>query len=292
MFSMTGYGEAQQQSDDQLVRIEIRSVNHRHLKLVSRLPDGYAGLESSLESVVRKHVRRGSLAMHVAIERSEDADAYQLNETVLRHYFEQLRRLQTRLGELGEVSIDALVMLPGVVNVSRKPVDQDAIWPSVEPVLEAALVHLNQMRRREGEALAADLRRNLELIATELDAIEATAPETVKAYEKRLLERINLLLEEHDVAADPATIVREVAVFADRVDISEEVVRLRSHLEQFHSIMAGEESPGRKLEFLIQELLRETNTIGSKANHAQVARHVVQIKTNIERLREMVQNVE
>jgi uncharacterized protein (TIGR00255 family) len=165
-------------------------------------------------------------------------------------------------------------------------------WPLIESVLAAALKNLDQMRSDEGRSMAADLTDNARAIAKELTAIERRAPQVVDAYRGRLQDRLNKLLGELGVQVQPADIVREVGIFAERSDIAEEIVRLRSHLEQFDAMMATKESSGRKLEFLTQEMFRETNTIGSKANDAEIARHVIEIKSAIERMREMIQNVE
>ncbi len=293
LLSMTGFGEAQRQMAGILVRAEIRSVNNRHLKLSTRLPEGYGPLEAPIEALVRQHVRRGSLQLNLQLIREAGDDEYRLNEALLVSYHRQLSGLSSRLHDNGDVTLASLLTLPGVVTEGDgRRVDVEAEWPRVEPVIGEALQHLNRMREREGAALAADLHDNCQSILADLAQIEVRAPEMVRGYEVRLLERINQLLADQNVQLDPTAIIREVGIFADRVDIREETVRLRSHLQQFDVIMSTEQSAGRKLEFLIQELLRETNTIGSKANDSQVARHVVQIKTAIERLREMLQNVE
>jgi uncharacterized protein (TIGR00255 family) len=290
---MTGFGDAQQQVSGLTVRVEIRSVNNRHLKLSARLPEGYAVLEAQLETLVRHHVRRGTLQVNLYVTREAAEDDYRINEQVLTSYHRQLTTMAARLHDRAEIPFASLLSLPGVVQeAGPRHLDADAEWKVVEPVVQAALERLNRMRTQEGAALASDLEANCAHIAQELGRIESRAPEVVKAYEVRLLERIQQLLAAHDIQAEPAAVIREVGVFADRVDIREEIVRLRSHLNHFADIMHREQAAGRKLEFLIQEMLRETNTIGSKANDAQVAHHVVQIKTAIERLREMIQNVE
>jgi len=290
---MTGYGEAQEQAAGETVRIEIRSVNNRHFKLSCRLPDGFASVESLLDGVLREQIRRGTVQLNLYIARDTLPDDYQINETVLVNYHHQLNALRNRLHDLAELPIAALLGMPGVVvDASRRLADVESEWPLIERVVRRAVAQLNQMRAREGQALATDLKSNCAVIERELDQIEQLAPQIVKAYQARLLDRINQLLADQNVHLEPSAIIREVGIFADRTDISEEIVRLRSHLHQFDVVMTTEPAPGRKLEFLIQELLRETNTIGSKANDAQVARHVVEIKTAIERLREMIQNVE
>jgi uncharacterized protein (TIGR00255 family) len=183
--------------------------------------------------------------------------------------------------------------LPGVVHEPTADIEEiEAEWPQIERVVNEALAHLAQMRIDEGRSMAADLVANARQIATELAQIETRAPLVVEAYRSRLTDKLNKLLAEVGGRIEPSDVVREVGVFAERSDISEEIVRLKSHLEQFDGIMASDESQGRKLEFLIQEMFRETNTIGSKANDAEIARHVIEMKTAIERMREMIQNVE
>ena len=293
MLSMTGYGEAECDADGLRVRVEIRSVNNRHLKLTSRLPDFYQGVEGRVESLVKKFIRRGTVQLNLVVRHEATADDYQINEPILKAYADQLIRIGNSIPNANTIQLESLLALPGVVTESMShQFDLESEWPLVESTLNEALQRHHHMREQEGTAMAADLRTNCGTIGSELDSIEARAPHVIESYQQRLVDRINALLKEHDLTVDPSAVVREVGVFADRVDISEEVVRLRSHLEQFDLIMTSETAAGRKLEFLIQEMLRETNTIGSKANDADIARHVVNIKTNIERLREMIQNVE
>jgi uncharacterized protein (TIGR00255 family) len=231
--------------------------------------------------------------INLRVDREPSPDDYRLNETVLTSYRRQLESVCEKATLSDSVSLDALLILPGVVTeAGARHVDTDADWPLIEQTLTAALENLSEMRAEEGRAMARDLQANCEQIAAELGQIAERAPLVVSNYEKRLMDRLNKLLAEHEVNVQPADIVREVGIFADRGDISEEMVRLRSHLDQFQTIAQAEESAGRKLEFVIQEILRETNTIGSKANDAEIARHVVEIKTCIERMREMIQNVE
>jgi len=290
---MTGHGEAQRQQDGVAIAVEVRTVNNRYLKVSFRTSEGYGVLESNIESVVRRHVRRGSVQVNVRIDREPTPDDFKLNEVVLAGYQQQLEALREKSGGAEPIRPESLLMLPGVVNeAARHNVSAETDWPLVEQTLTEALENLSHMRAEEGAAMATDLHANCEVIATELDKIEERAPLVVDAYRKRLTERLNKLLEEYEISIQAADIVREVGIFADRGYISEQTVRLRSHLSQFDTVAAAKESNGRKLEFLIQEILRETNTIGSKANDAEIARFVVEIKTAIERMREMIQSVE
>ena len=294
LLSMTGHGEAHRHQDRLAIAVEIRSVNNRFFKLSLRASEGYASLEPLIESVVREKVRRGTVQINLRIDREPSADDYRFNEEVLIGYSQHLDRLmESEKIAMGEVRIESLVMLPGVVTEKGAEWDVvESLWPRVKPVLDEALANFGKMRIDEGRAMQSDLAGNVQSVAEGLRHVEARAPLVVESYRLRLTERLNKLLAELGVTVTPADVVREVGLFADRCDISEEVVRLRSHLEQFAAVMRTEETPGRKLEFITQEMVRETNTIGSKANDAEIARHVIEIKTVIERIREMIQNVE
>ena len=293
LLSMTGHGEAQCQEQGTVVQIEVRTVNNRFLKVSTRVSEGFSTLEPQVEARVRRHLRRGAVQVNVRIEREPSPEDFRLNESVLTAYRRQLESLNQLNGVTQPIPLESLLMLPGVVNdVRLRHPDVEQAWPLVDRTLEAALENLSAMRAREGAAMAADLEGNTRTIRLTLEEIDRRAPEVSGAYRRRLLDRLNTLLQEHAASLEPADIVREVGVFADRCDISEEIVRLRSHLDHFEAIARGADSNGRKLEFVIQEMLRETNTIGSKANDAEIARHVVEIKTAVERMREMVQNVE
>jgi uncharacterized protein (TIGR00255 family) len=290
---MTGHGEAHRHQDGTSAAVEVRAINNRYLKLNFRASDGYQSLEPQVEAIVRQHVRRGTIQVNLQVDREPSAEDYRLNETVLKGYLTQLERLVGTPAAGQTVPLASLLALPGVV---REPMAEQAAieaqWPLIELVLQEALANLDKMRIEEGRTMAGDLAANARAIAAELAAVERRAPQVVDAYRGRLTERLNKLLGELGVQIQPADIVREVGIFAERSDIAEEIVRLRSHLEQFDTVMATDESSGRKLEFLTQEMFRETNTIGSKANDAEIARHVIEMKTAIERMREMIQNVE
>jgi uncharacterized protein (TIGR00255 family) len=290
---MTGHGEAHCVQDGVAVTVEVRSVNNRFLKVSLRTGEGQNALEPEIENLVRKHVRRGSVQVKVWVDREAGADDFRINQVALESYRRQLDGLANRLGFAEPLRLETLLALPGVVaEAAREHEDAEAVWPLIARTMVAALENLTRMRAEEGAAMAADLLGNSEVMGASLAAIEQRVPLVVTAYRDRLTDRINRLLQEFGVSIQPSDVVREVGLFADRSDISEEIVRLRSHLEQFAATIRSEESNGRKLEFVVQEMLREANTIGSKANDAEIARHVVEIKTAIERIREMVQNVE
>jgi uncharacterized protein (TIGR00255 family) len=289
---MTGHGEAQCQQNGTTVAVEVRTINNRYFKLSVRGGEGTSSLEPKIEGVVRKSIRRGTVQVSLKIDREFSPEDYRINEAVLRSYRQQLESLQDD-SDKRAISLDALLTLPGVVDEQGTTrADLESEWPIIEQTVSDALNNLNSMRTDEGRAMGEDLAANCATIAAELDQIAERAPLVADGYRRRLEERLNNWLAEHDVKVEQSDLVREVGVFADRCDISEEIVRLRSHLEQFDTMMKADESNGRKLEFLTQEMFRETNTIGSKANDAEIARHVIEIKAAIERMREMIQNVE
>jgi uncharacterized protein (TIGR00255 family) len=290
---MTGFGEAHQQDNGLAVVVEVRAINNRYFKFTMRSGDGYSALESRVESLVRDRVKRGTVQVSVQVQRSDSPDDFSINLGVLEGYRQQLQKLQSRAGLKDEVPLQSFLMLPGVVKERLSdPTTVEADWPVIERTLKAALDQLEKMRRDEGAAMANDLTANCRIIATELKQIETRAPSVIDAYRSRLEERVRTTLEDHKLVLNPTDLVREVAIYTERSDISEEIVRLGSHLQQFDQIMASKESGGRRLEFLTQEMLREVNTIGSKSTDVDIARHVIEIKATIERLREMIQNVE
>ncbi len=293
LLSMTGHGEAHRHQTGLAIAVEVRTVNNRHFKLSVRSSEGYAALEPLVEAVVREHIRRGTVQINLRVDRELTSDDYRLNESVLLGYMKQLDSILQRQGFGEPVRFDSVLSLPGVVNELGATFDAaESHWPIIEPVLSEALTNLAQMRSAEGKAMLDDLTSNLQIIARELAAVEVRAPLVIEGYRGRIQERLAKMLAEFGVSVGPADVAREVGLFAERTDISEEIVRLKCHLEQFGKVMQKEDTPGRKLDFLTQEMFRETNTIGSKANDAEIARHVIEIKSIIERIREMVQNVE
>jgi uncharacterized protein (TIGR00255 family) len=293
LLSMTGFGEAHSQEENLVVAVEVRAINNRHFKLTARLGENYSFLEPLVEELVRQSVRRGTVQVALRVDRAHRPDDFKLNTAVLDSYRRQLSALQTEWGLVRDMPLEALLALPGVVEEHTPGAEEaQADWPVIRKALEAALLRLTAMRRQEGQAMAADLAANCRDIAVQLDEIVRRAPLVSQGYRERLFERINRILSEHGVTVQPADIVREAAVFAERSDISEETVRLRSHLDQVLTTLEHPESNGRKLEFLTQEMVRETNTIGSKSNDIEIAHRVVEIKGALERIREMIQNVE
>jgi uncharacterized protein (TIGR00255 family) len=293
LLSMTGFGEARCQQDGLATSVQVRAINSRFLKLSVRAGEGYASLEPQIEAIVRKTIRRGTIQINLRIDRAKSPEDYRINAEVLGTYQAQLEQLSAKAGTPRNVPVETLLELPGVVEEdSLARCDAAADWTLIRPALEEALENLAKMRAKEGLAMTTDMVANCHTAAASLEIIEKRAPLVVEDYGNRLRERLNKMLAEFEMVVQPADLIKEVSLFADRGDISEEIVRLRSHLEQFETNANAREASGRKLEFLTQEMFREANTIGSKANDLEIARCVIDIKAAIERIREMIQNIE
>jgi uncharacterized protein (TIGR00255 family) len=292
---MTGYGDARYQGDTLSLSVELRALNNRYLKVSLRGSDPYHLLEPEFEKVIRRVVKRGTVQVQCRCERQASAQDYRINVPALRSYIRQLQGVfdELGLGTRAEAMLSQVLMLPGVVPeaaASAEHLSED--WPLIERVLQQALEKLQAMRQEEGRAMAQELLALRDTIAAHLARIRERIGQVATAYRDRLLERVRNLLGELDVQLDRSDLIKEVSIFAERADIAEEVVRLASHLDQFQEMMKDSESPGRKLEFLTQEMFREANTIGSKANDVEIAREVVEIKGTLEKIRELLQNVE
>jgi uncharacterized protein (TIGR00255 family) len=293
LISMTGFGEARSQAGGMAVAVEVRTINSRHLKFTLRSSEGYSALEPEIEAATREVIRRGTVQLNLRVDRRSSVDDYRINTEVLENYRQQLQQYLGKGGGNDPQLLQMLLSLPGTVDEkSRGEYDPREDWPAIEPVIREALTAVAKMRAEEGVALAADLAHNGRQIAELLDSIARRSPEVTQSYQSRLTGRVQQALSELNVTVEPADLLREIALFADRSDISEEIVRLRSHLQQYEAALLMTESSGRKLEFIAQEMGREVNTIGSKANDGEISKLVVEIKTALERIREQIQNVE
>lgn len=294
LLSMTGYGEARYQSDTLALSLELRALNNRYLKVSLRAPDPYHLLEAEFEKIIRRTIRRGTLQVHLRCERQSAPNDFRINTVALRSYVSQIRSLSGELASDERSNLLAGVLaLPGVVPESGMLAFQlHEDWPIIERVLGEALIKLQGMRQEEGCAMAQEFLAHRDTIARHLEVIRQRVGLVAASFRDRLLEKVRNLVSELDVQIDRNDLIREVSIFAERSDISEEVVRLATHLEHFAEIMNEPESPGRKLEFLTQEMFRESNTIGSKASDVEISRQVVEIKGTLEKIRELVQNVE
>jgi len=290
--SMTGFGDATAEQGGTHYSVEIRSLNNRFYKSVIKLPDNVSGLEPELESLLREQLGRGSIT-YILKMRSQSAEAaYLINTQALDAYLQQLQQIKNLNGNLN-IDLGALLALPGVCQEPRDESDEiERHGPTIREITTKAVAKLNAMRSREGEALFKDLMKHTQVISSNLSEIARRAPFVIDDYHKRLTQRVNTLISKAELTVNGTDLLKEVAVFAERADISEEIQRLTSHLEAFESACRTGEHAGRKLDFITQEMLREANTIASKGNDAQIARHIVEIKGAIDRLKEQVQNVE
>ncbi len=290
--SMTGFGDAVAEKNGTHYAVEIRSLNNRFFKSVIKLPDMISGLEPELETLLREQLGRGSVT-YILKMRTESAEAaYKINTPALKAYIQQLKAV-TDSDATVKLDLGALLVLPGVCQEPRDETDEiERHGLTVRELSIKAILKLNGMRQREGESLFNDLMKHVKIISTNLAEIQKRAPSVIDDYHKRLTQRVNQLVQKAELNVSQSDLIKEVAVFADRADISEEIQRLTSHLEAFESACRTGEHPGRKLDFITQEMLREANTIASKANDADIGRRVVEIKSAIDRLKEQVQNVE
>ncbi|HEX2974207.1 MAG TPA: YicC/YloC family endoribonuclease [Tepidisphaeraceae bacterium] len=290
--SMTGFGDGTGERNGTHYSVEIRSLNNRFFKAIIKLPEHVSGLEPELETTLREQLGRGSIT-YILKMRSESAEAaYHINKQALKSYLQQLQEMR-ELQKLTQVDISSLLQLPGVCQEPRDETDEiTKHGPVVRELTKEAIRKLMAMREREGQALFEDLMKHAHVIAENLEEIEKRAPFVIEDYHKRLKQRVNQLMGMAELHVNEGDLLREVAVFADRADISEEIQRLRSHLDAFEQSCRSGEHAGRKLDFITQEMLREANTIASKANDAEIATHIVEIKGAIDRLKEQVQNVE
>ena len=290
--SMTGYGVAEQSENGVRYALELRSLNHRYFKVTMKLPESLQYLEADLEKRLRQRLLRGSVTVVLRLKNSSASAAYEINQAALDRYMAQLNDVPVPPGMTPTVDMAALLSMPGVCQPPEQEEDvQERARAVVDGLVSQATEMLVEMRRREGEALRADLLSHCESVRTLAQKIKERTPAVVVEYQEKLRDRVKMLLERAKLEIDKDSLLREVAVYADRCDISEEVTRLSSHLDQFEGMCDSRELTGRKLDFLVQEMLREANTIGSKSNDATIARNVVEIKGGIDRLKEQVQNV-
>jgi uncharacterized protein (TIGR00255 family) len=293
MNSMTGYGRGEAARDGFKVTVELSSLNRRQGELVLSLPRELEPLEARARDLIHRHVARGRITARVWLHAADEAwrRRVHLNLPLARAYAQELAALARALHLGGTVTLDTLLRVPGVIRTEDPEADAEALAPLLEAALQKALAALLRTRRSEGDHLARDLAGRVRVMRRLVAGIRRRAPRAVRDYRRQLLERIRAAGLE-GVRADDERVVREVVFFADRSDISEELTRLESHFAQFDQALHAREPVGRMLDFLAQEMGREINTIGSKANDAAISRAVVRLKSELEKFREQVQNVE
>lgn len=299
LISMTGFGSATTRENGFVVSSEIKAVNNRFLKTSIRLPEGFASLESKIDELLHSRIARGSVNFSLKIDRETVASDFDINFDAVKRYVRKSVAFAQENSDLPAFNgignwVDFL-RLPGVIQ-DRSSSDREnlpeLLWPSIAKNIDEALVKFQEMRRVEGEATQKYLAENIEILRASIGEVKALAPKVVELYRERLTERVSKVLAENGAELNPSDLIREIAIYTDRVDISEEISRFYSHLDQFGYAMEHETACGKKLDFVTQEMFRETNTIGSKANSPDVLKFVVEMKSTIERIRENVQNVE
>jgi uncharacterized protein (TIGR00255 family) len=289
--SMTGYGAAEQATDAGRLSAEIRSVNHRYCEISLRLPRSITGLEGPVRTLLGERIARGKVSLHVSWEGyEEEGGRLRVNHDVARQYLGALIELKSKYDLAGEATIQSVAGLPDVFRWERAAVDQERLWVVVRQVVEAAVDAMTTMKRREGEALEREFELRLQRIDAFVAVAEKRAPLRPAEAKEKMLARLRPLLDGVDV--DPVRLAQEVAFLAEKLDCTEECVRLRAHLDQFRRLFRDPELAGRKLNFLLQEMNREVNTLGSKGNDPALAEVVIELKDEVEKLREQVQNVE
>lgn len=289
--SMTGYGRVEEMVDGRKITVELRSVNHRYSDYSIRLPRYMLFLEERVRKTAAEYITRGKVDIFISVEAFDDTDRdIVLNEALAGSYLRALQKLRDSFGLRDDISVSSVARYSDVFKTENKEADEEKDWEDVGKVLYAALDSFNSMRIREGERICRDLLDRVEYMKELAQKIDERAPEIVKDYEARLYEKIKEVLGEREV--DDARVLTEVAIFADKVAINEELVRLSSHFEEYSIILNSDEPVGRRLDFLMQEINREINTIGSKSNDITVAKIVVELKAELEKLREQIQNIE
>ncbi len=291
--SMTGFGSARTESADLSARVEVRTTNHRFLSLKSRLPPQLASFEPQIEVLVREHLDRGVVHVFVQLDRKRDAAAVRLSADVASRYLVMLRRIAKELALPGDVDLRLLASLPGVVeDGAASAPDPESDFERIRPLLRKALLAAVRSREREGEHLRKDLLARSRAVSRIVDRVRRRAPAVVEEYRERLARRLTELLAGRGTSLSDTDLVKEVALFADRSDVTEEITRLQAHIVEAERLLGEGEGLGRRLDFLLQEMHREVNTIGSKSSDARMAHDVVALKSELEKMREQIQNLE
>ena len=291
VMSMTGFGRAELSVGTRDIIVEIKSVNHRYFEFSCRTGRGYSFLEDKLKKYVGERVSRGKVDMYVSITENDDSSVeVELNRPLAAGYVKAMRELSQEYGVTDDVSVSTLARIGDIFQIHRPPTDEDAVFNDVKVAVDSALEHFIEMRRAEGEKLREDILSRAEHIISIVAEIEERSPITVQEYRERLYTKLKDVLQSSNI--DDQRILTEAAIFADKVAVDEETVRLRSHFDQMKSFLDSDQPVGRKLDFIVQEMNREANTIGSKVTDSQLAHKVVEIKGEIEKIREQVQNIE
>lgn len=289
--SMTGFGRAVKELDGYAITVELKSVNHRYFEFSCRCPRQYGFIEDKLKTYIGSRVARGKVECFVSVDAVDDEAAdVAVNKSLAGGYVSALKELCSEYGLKDDITATAIARFPDVLTVRKAEEDEERIWNAVLPAAESAVDKFIEMRLAEGKRMYDDVYGRSQTVLDTVAFIEERSPQTVKEYNDKLLERVHELIG--DVSLDEGRIIQEVAIYADKVAVAEETVRLRSHIEQLRTFLDSTEAVGRKLDFLVQEINREINTIGSKCCDVEIARKVVEVKAEIEKIREQIQNIE
>ncbi len=289
--SMTGFGRAQAAVEGYNITVEIKSVNNRYFDFYAKMPRTFSFLEEKVKSLLSTEISRGKVECSIQIETTADESVIvSVNEPLAKGYVNAVEELAEKFALKNDLTALSVARFSDVLSITKAPVDEEALWDKVQSVVKDALDSFISMRETEGERLKADVLSRADTIISNVAYIEERSPETVKQYSEKLLERMKNVLG--DTQIDEARILTEAAIYADKIAVAEETVRLRSHIDQLHTLLSADEAVGRKLDFLVQEINREANTIGSKAQDVDIARRVIDIKAEVEKIREQIQNIE
>ena len=294
--SMTGFGRAEIKDEEKTILVEMRSVNNKYLKINTRIPESLMVYEDKIERLLKKELVRGTVNLTIEYKVSEELPKCVINKDTLKEYHSMISEAGNEIFSRQDISLDNLISLPGVLEFKKDSgngkMQDDDFWDELERLIRLSIDDLKSMKVAEGRNLQIEIEKWKTRISELLDDIETMAPNVVLEYSKRIQERVSSLLEGTGNNIERNDLNREIAIFADRCDISEELGRLRSHISLLDNVIENEDPNGRKLEFIVQEMFREANTIAAKANNADIIKDVISIKTEIERIKEQVLNVE
>ncbi|NQT75130.1 MAG: YicC family protein [Candidatus Omnitrophica bacterium] len=291
--SMTGFGKGESKGRFGRFLVEIRTVNHRYFDVSSRMPNSLSALEDKIKNYTHKYIRRGKVNVSLLHRKSEKAiDSIRLDDEAIARYYKMLTRIKKRFRLKDDIKLSHIFSFPDVIVQEQPERDASAIWPSLEQAIKKAILDCNRMRVKEGRALYKDLRQRIETISGSIDKISRLVPKIVSEYKDKLDSRIKSLLKKRAYDIDDRRLETELAIFAKQSDVSEEITRAKSHLDALRNTLSSTKEAGRRLDFILQELQREINTLGSKTGSVKISRLVVDIKSETEKMREQVQNVE
>ncbi|MFV1975763.1 MAG: YicC/YloC family endoribonuclease [Candidatus Scalindua sp.] len=294
--SMTGFGRSELNDEKKTIIVELRSVNNKYLKINIRMPELLSGFEDKIEKLLKKELVRGTINLTIEYKACDQVPKCVINKDILKEYHNIISEAREEISIQQDVTLDNLISLPGVLEFKKDAgngkAENDGFWQELEQLVRLSVNDLMKMREAEGQNLRIEINKWKDKISVLLDKIETMAPEVVSEYSSRIQERVSTLLAGKDSKIEKSDLLKEIAIFADRCDISEELGRLRSHILLFNDVMDNEEPNGRKLEFIVQEMFREANTIASKANNSDIIKDVISIKTEIERIKEQILNIE